>query len=149
MTDWGDFDGEVGAFWSLLFGMVLDAEKRLSAALSHHDLTAPQFYVLKTLTEQGGSCAIGRVARLHGLTSATMTGLVKRLEALGLVARTINDSDRRSVDVTLTADGAARYDAVRMELLDQLRLALALIDADERRALLGYLGKYAALLAGR
>ncbi|MDZ4766488.1 MAG: MarR family transcriptional regulator [Chloroflexota bacterium] len=140
------FDLQVGLFWSLLLQLVLDGEKRLSAVLHAHDLTPPQFYVLKTLTEHDGRCAIGQIARLHGLTNPTMSGLVKRLEALGLVARTMNADDRRSVYVTLTDAGSARYDAVSAELLAKLRDALALIPPDQRAELFTYLAKYAALI---
>jgi DNA-binding MarR family transcriptional regulator len=137
---------QVDAFWTVLLQIVLDAEKRLSAVLDAHGLTPPQFYVLKTLTEHEGRCPIGQIARLHGLTNATMSGLVKRLEALELVTRTTNAADRRSVYVTLTDAGAARYDAVRDELLGRLRAALARIDAAEREELFTYLAKYAGLI---
>ena len=72
---------DVNELWALVFRLVLDGEKLVTAQLAEHDLTTPQFYVLKTLSEQNGHCAIGQIARLHGLTNATMTGLVKRLEA--------------------------------------------------------------------
>ncbi len=145
-ADNADFDAEVASFWNLLMQMVLDGEKRLSAVLAQHDLTPPQFYVLKTLTEQGGRCNIGLMARLHGLTNPTMTGLVKRLEVSGLVTRQHDPADRRAVSVMLTAQGQARYDAVRDYLLAQLREALRLIPADERARLRAYLTAYASLI---
>jgi DNA-binding MarR family transcriptional regulator len=145
-ADSPDFDAEVAAFWNLLMRMVLDGEKRLSAVLEQHELTPPQFYVLKTLTEQGGRCNIGLMARLHGLTNPTMTGLVKRLEASGLVKRQHDLGDRRAVSVMLTPEGQARYDAVRDHLLAQLRDALRLIPPEERARLRAYLTAYASLI---
>ena len=52
----------------MLFRLVMDGEKLLTAQLAMHDLTPPQFYVLKTLSEHEGHCPIGQIARLHGLT---------------------------------------------------------------------------------
>lgn len=139
-----DFERDVSQFWSLLFTIVLDGEKRLAAFLAAHNLTPPQFYVLKTLAEHGGRCAIGEIARQHHLTNATMTGLVKRLEAADppMVIREQNEADRRSVYVILTVEGQSRFLAVQGDLLDQLRLLLNLITVEERQDMLGYLGRY-------
>ncbi len=97
-------DRDVAELWSLLFAIVTDGEKRLAGHFEAHQLTPPQFYVLKTLSENQGECRIGDIARDHHLTNATMTGLVKRLEAMDppLVRRRRNTSDGRSVDVLLT-----------------------------------------------
>jgi DNA-binding MarR family transcriptional regulator len=139
-----DFEQDVSQFWSLLFTIVLDGEKRFAAFLSVHHLTTPQFYVLKTLAEQGGRCTIGEIARIHHLTNATMTGLVKRLEAVDppLVMREQNEADRRSVYVILTAEGTARFLAVQADLLDQVRMLLSLVSQEERQDLLRYLSRY-------
>jgi DNA-binding MarR family transcriptional regulator len=139
-----DFEQDVSQFWSLLFTIVLDGEKRLAVFLANHNLTPPQFYVLKTLAEHGGRCAIGEIARTHHLTNATMTGLVKRLESLTppLVIREQNEADRRSVYVILTAEGEARFLAVQSDLLDQLRMMLNLVSPEGRQELLSYLQMY-------
>ena len=135
---------DASQLWSLLFTIVLDGEKRLAANLAAHQLTPPQFYVLKTLTERGGRCPIGEIARQHHLTNATMTGLVKRLEAIDppLVIREQRESDRRSVDVILTPAGAERFMAVQTDLLQQMQLLFSLISNDERQDLIRYLTRY-------
>jgi DNA-binding MarR family transcriptional regulator len=139
-----DLERDVSQLWSLLFTIVLDGEKRLAAFFSAHGLTPPQFYVLKTLAEHGGHCAIGEIARAHHLTNATMTGLVKRLEAFEppLVMRETNTADRRSVQVSLTPAGEARFLAVQADLLDQVRALLSLISGEERQDLVRYLSRY-------
>src|SRR5688500_11549111 len=128
----------------MLFTIVLDSEKRLAAYLSAHNLTPPQFYVLKTLAEHGGRCTIGEIARTHHLTNATMTGLVKRLEAVNppMVMREQNEADRRSVYVILTDEGQSRFLAVQADLLNQLRMIMSLVSQSERQNLLGYLSRY-------
>lgn len=144
-----EFDRDITTFWGLLFAIVLDGEKRLAANIVSHDLTPPQFYVLKTLSEHGGSCAIGEIARQHHLTNATMTGLIKRLEAVDppLVTRERSSADRRSVEVTLTPAGHERFLAVQADLIEQLRAALALISPEERKQLLHFLDHYVRLVS--
>ena len=140
---------DISAFWSILFAILADVEKRLAAHMAAHDLTPPQFFVLKTLIEHGGSCPIGQIAREHHLTNATMTGLVKRLEAMQppLVMREPSDHDRRSVMVSLTADGEARFEAIKTAVFEQLQLILSLISQEERQALLHFLARYLDVVA--
>ncbi len=135
---------DASQLWSLLFTIVLDGEKRLAANLAAHQLTPPQFYVLKTLTERGGRCPIGEIARQHHLTNATMTGLVKRLEVMDppLVIREQRESDRRSVDVILTSAGAERFMAVQSDLLQQMQILFSLLSNEERQDLIRYLSRY-------
>ncbi len=139
---------DVLQLWALVFRLVLDGEKLLTAQLAEHELTTPQFYVLKTLSEQGGHCPIGQIARLHGLTNATMTGLVKRLEAFDppLVMREKNRSDRRSVTVVMTGAGEDLFFRIQTDLMRQLRDLLTLISAEERLAILDDLSRYVALI---
>lgn len=141
-------DPDVAQLWELLLAVVLDGEKKLAEHLASHGLTAPQFYVLKTLIEHEGRLGIGQIARLHGLTNATMTGLVSRMEALTppLVLRETDTVDRRAVVVSLTEAGYARYNAVTNTLLDQLRLVFGLLPAAERRRLLANLEHYVHLI---
>lgn len=144
-----DIDSDTLRFWSLLFEIVLDGEKRLAAHLAAHGLTPPQFYVMKTLAERGGRCPIGQIARAHHLTNATMSGLVKRLEAMDppLVVREPHAEDRRSVQVSLTPAGQARFLAVQADLLGQVRQVFALLSDEERADLLHYLTRYVHVIA--
>lgn len=146
-----DLDRDSFRFWSLVFEIILDGEKRLAAHLAAHNLTPPQFYVLKTLSEQGGCCPIGQIARMHHLTNATMTGLIKRLEAMQppLVSREPSLQDRRSVRVCLTPEGRSRFNAVQADFLQQLRIVLSLLQPEERQDLLHYLERYVNVLAAQ
>ncbi|HVU10635.1 MAG TPA: MarR family transcriptional regulator [Phototrophicaceae bacterium] len=139
---------DVNELWALVFRLVLDGEKLLTAQLADHGLTPPQFYVLKTLSEHGGHSPIGQIARLHGLTNATMTGLVKRLEAFDppLVERMTNRDDRRSVNVVMTSAGMDRFIAVQADLMAQLRVVLSLIPAEDRASILHDLRRYVSLI---
>ncbi|BBX49413.1 MarR family transcriptional regulator [Mycolicibacterium poriferae] len=77
--------------------------------LDELNLTYPQYLVLLVLWEDE-ACSIGQLGdRLH-LDSGTLSPLIKRLEAAGLVRRQRSVTDERRVDVTLTADGRALED---------------------------------------
>lgn len=67
-------------------------------------LTYPQYLVLSVLWEEDGR-TISAIAGRLALESSTITPLVKRLEAAGLVARRRNAVDERQVNVSLTAKG--------------------------------------------
>ena len=142
-----DLEQDVNVFWSLLFEIVADGEKRLASQLSVHNLTPPQFYVLKTLVEQGGRCLIGEIARQHHLTNATMTGLIKRLEVMSLVTREQSKADRRSVYVVLTPAGQERFVAVQVDFLQQVRALFSLLTSAERQDLIHYLSRYVKMVA--
>lgn len=68
------------------------------------DLTYPQYLVLLVLWDHDGERVSGIGDRLQ-LDSATLTPLLKRLEARGLVERRRSAADERVVEVFLTAEG--------------------------------------------
>ena len=68
-------------------------------------ITYPQFLVLTALNDEGTLTVGGLAARL-GLEPSTITPLVKRLEAAGLVHRKRGLKDERQVEVSLTESGA-------------------------------------------
>ncbi len=139
-----DLEQDIATFWSLLFAILNDSEKRLAAHMAAHDLTPPQFFVLKTLVENNGRCPIGFIARDHHLTNATMTGLVKRLEAMEppLVERQRSLDDGRSVVVVLTPAGEARFEAVKNAVFEQLQLILGVLGPEERQTLMHFVTRY-------
>lgn len=73
-------------------------------------LTAVQFRVLQVVAETGQSTPKDISTRM-GVTQATMTSLIDKLESKGLVARLRSDADKRQTNVTLTAEGATTMEA--------------------------------------
>ncbi|MDN4591493.1 MarR family transcriptional regulator [Xenophilus aerolatus] len=67
-------------------------------------LTYPQYLVMLALWEEDGLMVSALGERLS-LDSGTLTPLLKRLEANGLVARVRDVADERCVHITLTAAG--------------------------------------------
>lgn len=78
------------------------------------DLTYPQYLVMLVLWQQDGQTVKAIGAHLH-LDSGTLTPLLKRLEAAGLIRRDRDPADERQVRIALTAEGwalKAKADAV-------------------------------------
>jgi len=67
-------------------------------------LTHPQYLVLLTLWEKDNR-TLGEIATVLQLDSATLSPLVKRLEALGYISRQRRTSDERVLDIALTERG--------------------------------------------
>ncbi|MHA6297496.1 MarR family winged helix-turn-helix transcriptional regulator [Devosia sp. CAU 1758] len=70
------------------------------------ELTYPQYLVFLVLWEKDDITVKALGDKLF-LDSGTITPLVKRLEARGLVVRRRDDEDERQVRIRLTADGRA------------------------------------------
>ncbi len=69
-------------------------------------LTVSQLLVLELLSPRQ-TLSPGQLARALGLAHASVTNVLDRLEARGLIARRRDDKDRRIVMVSLTAAGEA------------------------------------------
>jgi MarR family transcriptional regulator, organic hydroperoxide resistance regulator len=70
------------------------------------ELTYPQFLVLNVLWGEN-ALTVGTIAERLGLESSTLTPLLKRLEAAGLLRRTRNPKNERQVVISLTDQGLA------------------------------------------
>jgi DNA-binding MarR family transcriptional regulator len=80
--------------------------------LKRLDLTYPQYVTMVALWEQDDVTVSQLGERLH-LDSGTLTPLLKRLEAAGLISRARDKEDERQVRIRLTKTGAALKDKAR------------------------------------
>ena len=87
-----------------LYSASLAMTKLYKSALGALGLTYPQYLVMLVLWERDGLTVSELGARLF-LDSGTLTPLLKRLQAAGLVARIRAVDDERRVHITLTAAG--------------------------------------------
>lgn len=87
-----------------LYGASMAIGRLYKPLLDEIGITYPQYLVLAALSEEDGQ-SVGRIAERLLLDPSTVTPLVKRLQAAGLVARARNPDDERQVIVTLTAAG--------------------------------------------
>ena len=88
------------------------------------DLTYPQYLAMFALWEKDDLTVKEMGERLH-LDSGTLTPLLKRLEAMGLVRRARDTADERSVRISLAPQGVALRDkeqTVRQGILGACRM---------------------------
>ncbi|MEU5974840.1 MarR family transcriptional regulator [Streptomyces sp. NPDC047315] len=119
-------------------------------AVRRHGVSKAEFDVLATLRRRGAPYVLTPSVLSAELMSsrAGMTKRIDRLEAAGLVERSLDADDRRSFRVTLTGEGRRVVDAALTDLADALtRLAAGLDDTDRAaldralRALAGAAGE--------
>jgi MarR family transcriptional regulator, organic hydroperoxide resistance regulator len=87
-----------------LYSTSLAMTKLYKPLLEELGLTYPQYLVMLVLWEEDGPMVSELGERLY-LDSGTLTPLLKRLEAAGLIARVRDTQDERRVHITLTAAG--------------------------------------------
>jgi DNA-binding MarR family transcriptional regulator len=93
-----------------------------------------------------GPQSMGRLADALDVSIASLTGIVSRMEARGLVERVHDEHDRRVVNVCLTDAGAS----ILVGMDDHRRVALTRLAAELTEAqLLGLLDGHRALKAAR
>lgn len=73
--------------------------------LDPYGITYPQYLALVALSSKDGQTVSELGEKLH-LESNTLTPLIKRLEAVGLVTRTRDKQDERVVRLSLTKSGS-------------------------------------------
>ena len=101
-------------------------------------LTFPQYLVVLALLDDA-PLPVGALGARLDMDTGTITPLVKRLEAIGMVTRTRDVADERRVFVDLTARGRALEPEIR-GITDQIKSACQLTDTgidDLRRTLEG------------
>jgi DNA-binding MarR family transcriptional regulator len=117
-------------------------------------LTHPQYLVMLALWDHekgagsGLPLSVKQIATALQLDSATLSPMLKRLEALGFIVRSRSIVDERSTHIELTKAGAAlRNRALRIPLTVVERLGVDLAELEELRRALTRINS-AALAAG-
>jgi DNA-binding MarR family transcriptional regulator len=83
-----------------------------------------------------GPLTMGELARRCGITEKTITGIVDRMERLGLFQRVRDLVDRRVVRVQLLPGGERAFRTVRDGMLAKLSAMLEMLDPDDRKGIL-------------
>lgn len=112
-------------------------------------LTIPQVVCLRavsSLEALGIGVTVVEISQSVQLSPATVSRIVDRLEAAGLVARTRSTSDRRKVSISLTPAGLERVQAMPLPLQDQFLRRLDDLPPDDRKELLGALRRVVELM---
>lgn len=90
-------------------------------------LTHPQYLVMLTLWERSPR-TVADISNALRLEPATLSPLLKRLEAAGLITRARSHEDERALAVTLTAEGTAlraKAEKVPGQIVERLGLPVS------------------------
>lgn len=110
---------------------ILRSLRRISRAIglysrqiaSRYQLTTPQLVCLRHLRSE--PCSPGELARAISLSPPTVTGILDRLEARGLIVRERHPSDKRRLVVGITDEGLQLLRAAPMPLHEKFAANLA------------------------
>src|SRR5688500_569189 len=105
--------------------------RRLGPVFEKAKITPQQWLVATALSEEDGPVTLVALARRLSVTKQNMTGMIARLEQLGLAERQDDPNDLRSSRVSLTRRGRGLVDRVRPAYEEWLA-SLAGADVTER-----------------
>lgn len=124
-------------------------QQAADAPLRREGLTRPEFDILGALRRTGRELTPGRVARETFASGAAVTKRLRQLESRGLIARRLDDRDRRVTHLSLTDGGRELLNRL---LPEQAAYDAALLDglgAQNQDRLAAALGELLVLLEGR
>ncbi|MGB1560243.1 MAG: MarR family winged helix-turn-helix transcriptional regulator [Sinimarinibacterium flocculans] len=133
---------------------LLGALRRIAQSLDtysktiEHDagLTLPQLLLLEALRSDGDAPTAGRLAQRVSLTQGTVTSILDRLEARGLVRRSRANDDRRRVLVALTPRGRSLLGKAPPLMHADFLRGFAALTTSDRAGLLDAVDRIAALM---
>ncbi len=108
-------------------------------------LTTSQLVVLDLLKSHAAMTP-GQIARAMNLTQATVTVLLDRLQARGLIERQRGNRDRRTVQVQLTASGEQRLEHAPQSLQQRFLEGFSRLQAWEKTYILSALQRLTHLM---
>ncbi|MFD9407325.1 MarR family winged helix-turn-helix transcriptional regulator [Streptomyces sp. NPDC059989] len=132
-----------------LFRLTDALDQRLRPPFAAADLGSGDFDVLAALRRSGAPFALsaGELSRTVLVTTGAITKRVDRLEARGLVSRSVAETDSRGRLITLTTEGVELTDELIAVHLDNQRRLLAGLSGDEQTQLARLLERLASTLA--
>jgi DNA-binding MarR family transcriptional regulator len=96
-----------------------------------------------------GPSTAGDIARRTGLSSGAVTGLIDRLERLGLVERTADPADRRKVLVRVRSERIGPIAAAFRPLEKRMQALLSRYDEAELKLLLDFTERSGEIVLAR
>ena len=94
-----------------------------------YGVSIPQVLCLKFLSRSSNyQSTQGEIRKFLNLNSSTISGIINRLEAKGLIARLPKSGDKRVVNIALTSSGDNLLNKIPALLHDQLSKKLEVLD---------------------
>ena len=122
--------------------LVTESRRLSKEEASRYGVTATQLSVLKLLHEIG-DLSLGTLSKEIRAHNSTVTGIVDRMEAAGLVERARSEQDRRVWIIRLTASGKKVAERAKVSPWDLLRDALAELSVADQEKLTSLMRKVA------
>lgn len=147
LADWArerpDLDASAMAVVGRLLHLGARLQARASERLRAHGIGYTELDVLATLRRSGTPYRLSPTALRKSvlLTSGAMTACLNRLEQRGLIHRSPDDGDRRSLMAALTPKGEALIEAAIVSHFAQAEQVVAGLDLAERQDLARLLRK--------
>lgn len=127
--------------WRLLAQCGQQAERLLAQHVEPMGLTPSQFDVLATLGDLPEGMNFKALSQQSLITGGTLTPVLGRMEAKGLVRRRKSPADSRQSIVSLTPEGQALYEASFLPWVERARAHLAALSAEEHAELVRLMGR--------
>jgi DNA-binding MarR family transcriptional regulator len=135
---------------------ILESLRRIVRAIDIHSrslnvqyhITTPQLICLLTLAERGPMTGTLIAQRMY-MSPSTANGIISRLESKGLVRRSREAKDRRTVRVDLTPKGHRMLARAPSPLQQQLVEALAAMPEAEQATINASLSRIVAMMEAR
>ncbi|CUH76122.1 MarR family winged helix-turn-helix transcriptional regulator [Tropicibacter naphthalenivorans] len=109
-------------------------------------VTPAQLRVLQILQSKGGSATPKALATQMGVSQATVTALVDKLQSRGMIERVRSELDRRQTNVTITQAGLSTTDDAPDALQQRYVKEFTKLDDWEQAMLVAALERVAAML---
>jgi DNA-binding MarR family transcriptional regulator len=108
------------------------------------ELTGSELELVRLVRRRPG-CSVAEAARELGLAANTVSTLVGRLTASGVLVRAVDDTDRRAARLDLSPTVRRRVEDWRDLRTETLEAALGRLSAEEQRAVEAALPVFARL----
>lgn len=96
-------------FGYLMMDVAKELRYQLNTALEKEGITSAQWAVIAQIKISKVPLTSAQIAAIVGMDRATISGVVKRLEAKKILAVQPSNTDRRARVLTLTADGEKAF----------------------------------------
>ena len=100
-----------------------------------------QQHILVKLHKSGGHMTQRDLQEAAGISSASISEVLAKLECAGLIERTRSDEDRRQLDIALTSEGKSRAEGLVEERREFEAQCLACLDEGEQEQLAALLDR--------
>lgn len=104
-------------------------ESDLAKRLKPEGVAVEQFWILEALAQNGPS-QMNSLARIALVEPPTLTKIIDRMTALGLVFRAPDTQDRRKINILLSEEGETLYKRLAIKISDQEDIIDKLLSED-------------------